>query len=80
MLRLHGVLQDIVGEHVIAVPANTTAATPRAVFEAAIVVHPGLAAYRTTVAFGTDHEVIAADREIPASVAVIEVMPPISGG
>lgn len=79
-LRLHGVLQDIVGAHVLPVETKDGPVTPAAVFERAILAHPGLSAYRTSVAFGNDHEVIASDGPIPASIHVIEVLPPISGG
>ncbi len=79
-LRLHGVLQDVVGLHTLPVPSHVADCTPRDIFELAVDLHPALADYRESVAFGTKQEVIAPDRTIPPSIRVIEVLPPVSGG
>ena len=79
-LRLHGVLQDVVGAPTLAVSTDDRSITPNAVFELAVLRHPGLAAYRDTVAFGSDREVIPADRALPPVVRIVEVLPPVSGG
>ena len=79
-LRLHGILQDVVGEHTLPVSTDDRSITPNEVFELAILQHPGLAEYRNTVAFGSDQEVIPADHVIPPVVRIIEVLPPVSGG
>ena len=82
MLRLHGVLQDIVGEHVIPCRRREFGRdAPGRVRGGRSSPIPNSPPIEPAVAFGTDHEVIAVGyREIPASVAVIEVLPPISGG
>lgn len=78
-IRLHAALRDATGVDalLLEVPVD---ASPNAVFEMAIAEHAALAAWRGSIAFGTDERLLGGDIPLPRDLDEIHALPPVSGG